>query len=98
VSSSCRVSFTDGAGVTHSVTLAAGSLYEAAVRGIAEFKRTGFALAEIGPATRLTVTVETPTTAHELPVSKLQAWLDTNGKTPREQAIKVTLRQLLGRM
>lgn len=24
-------------------------------------------------------------------------WLDTNGKTPREQAIKVTFRQLLGR-
>jgi hypothetical protein len=30
-------------------------------------------------------------------VGKLQSWLDTNGKTPREQATKVTLRQLLGR-
>jgi hypothetical protein len=34
----------------------AESVYEAAARGVAEFKRTGFALAEIGPATRLTIT------------------------------------------
>jgi len=84
--------------VTHSVTIAAGSLYEAAARGVAEFKRTGFALAEIGPGTRLTITVEGPSTAHELAVSKLQSWLNTNGKTPREQAMKVTLRQMLGRI
>jgi hypothetical protein len=41
--------------------------------------------------------VEPPATTHELSVGKLQAWLATNGKTPREQATKVTLRQLLGR-
>lgn len=95
MASSCRVSFTDGAGVTHTVTIAAGSLYEAAARGIAEFERTGFALAEIGPVTRLIVTVEPPTTSHELTVAKLQSWLNANGKTPAEQAVKVTLRQLL---
>jgi hypothetical protein len=82
---------TGGAGLTHAVTVAAESLYEAAARGIAEFKRTGFALAEIGPATRLTITVESPRTEHELPVAKLDSWLATNGKTPREQAMKVTL-------
>jgi hypothetical protein len=37
VSSTCRVSFTDGADVTHTVTVSASSLYEAAVLGIAEF-------------------------------------------------------------
>jgi hypothetical protein len=50
-----------------------------------------------GPGTRLTVAVEAPTTTHVLTVAKLQSWLDTNGKTPREQAAKVTLRQLLRR-
>jgi hypothetical protein len=39
-----------GVGVTHAVTVAAASLYEAAARGIAELKHTGFAVAEIGPA------------------------------------------------
>jgi len=97
VSSSCRVSFEDGAGMTHTVSVSASSLYEAAALALAEFKKSGFALAEVGPATKLTVTVEAPTTAHELSVRKLQAWLDTNGKTPREQAVKVTVRQILGR-
>jgi hypothetical protein len=97
VSSTCRVSFTDGADVTHTVTVCL-SLYEAAARGIAELKPSDFALASIGPATRLTISVEPLATTHELTVGKLQAWLDTNGKTLREQATKVTLRQLLGRV
>ena len=96
VGQSCRVSFTDGAGVTHSVTVAAASLYEAAARGIAEFKKSGFAFAAVGPGTRLTVSVEAPSTSHELPVAKLQNWLDTTGRTPAEQAVKVGLRQMLG--
>jgi hypothetical protein len=97
VSSICRVSFKDGAGMTHAVTVSASSLYEAAALGIAEFKRSGFAFAAVGTATRLTVSVMPPATTHEITVAKLQAWLDTNGKTPREQAQKVTLRQLLER-
>lgn len=96
VSSTCRVSFEDGAGMMHVVTVSASSLYEAAALGIAEFKRSGFAFTNIGPATRLTISVEPPAMTHQLSVAKLQAWLDTNGKTPREQARKVTLRQLLG--
>ena len=84
--------------MTHTVAVTATSLYEAAVRGVAEFKRNGFALVAVGPATRLTIAVESPTTTHELSVAKMQAWLDTTGKTPREQATKVTLRQLLGGM
>ena len=32
----------------------------------------------------LKVAVELPTTAHELSVAELQAWLDSNGRTPRE--------------
>ena len=98
VPSSCKVAFTDGAGVTHCVTIAASSRYEAAALALAEFKRCGFAIAMAGPATRLTVTVESPSTAHELTVSRLQAWLDTSGKTPREQAVKVRLRQCLSGM
>jgi hypothetical protein len=35
------VSFTDGADVTHTFTISASSLYEAAVLGIVEFKKNG---------------------------------------------------------
>lgn len=97
VSSICRVSFDDGAGVTHTVSVSASSLYEAAALAVAEFKRSGFAFAAVGPGTKLKVAVELPATTHELSVGKLQTWLESNGKTPREQAAKVTLRQLLGR-
>jgi hypothetical protein len=97
VSSSCRVSFDDGAGMTHTVSVSASSLYEAAALALAEFKRSGFALATVGPGTRLKIAVDAPSTSHEVSVARLQSWLDTNGKTPREQASKVTLRQLLGR-
>ena len=96
VSSACRVSFTDSAGVTHTVSVSASSLYEAAALGIAEFRRCGFAEAMVGPATRLRVAVVAPATAHELTVGKLRAWLDSSGKTPREQAVKVGLREILG--
>jgi hypothetical protein len=95
VSKSCNVAFTDGAGVTHSVSVVAASLYEAAAMALAEFKRCGFAMAMAGPATRLLVSVEAPSTAHELSVARLQAWLDASSKTPREGAVKVKLRQML---
>lgn len=92
---SCRVSFEDGAGVTHGVTVAASSLYEAAVLGIAEFRRCGFAVAQVGPGTRLKVAVEVPATVHEVSVSRVQTWLDSSAKSPRERAVKVRLRQIL---
>lgn len=98
VSSTCRVSFTDGAHMTHTVTVSASSLFEAAALGLAEFKRSGFALAAVGTATRLTVFLELPAATHVVSVPKLQAWLNSSGKTPREQARKVNLRQALGRI
>jgi hypothetical protein len=97
VPSSCQVSFDDGAGMTHTVKVSAGSLYEAAALALAEFKKSGFAFTAVGPGTRLRIAVEAPTTTHELTVDRLQSWLNSNGKSPREQAVKVGLRQLLGR-
>jgi hypothetical protein len=52
---SCSVSFTDTEGISHSVDIAASSLFEAAVLAMAEFRRHGFADATCGPGTKLTV-------------------------------------------
>jgi len=98
VSSTCRVSFDDGAGMTHTVSVSASSLYEAAALALAEFKKSGFALTAVGPATRLKVAVEAPATTHELSVGRFEAWLNASGRSPRDQAMKVTLRQMLGRV
>jgi hypothetical protein len=37
----------------------------------------------------LTVAIESPSTVHEIPMRKLAAWLETGGKSPNEQAVKV---------
>jgi hypothetical protein len=47
------------------------------------------------PATRLKVAVKSPATKHELTVAKLQSWLESSGRIPNQQALKVRLRELL---
>jgi hypothetical protein len=64
----CLVSFTDSAGVQHSVEVAAGSLYEAAVLALADFRRDPLVEIEPGPCTRLKVAVKAPSTEHEVSV------------------------------
>ena len=63
---------------------------------IAAFRNCGFAEGMVGPGTRLKIAVESPSTTHELPVAKLHAWLQGNGRSPQEQALKTKLRQALG--
>ena len=93
----CIVSFTDSDGIQHAVEVAASSVNEAAALGICEFRRCGFTADAPGPATRLTVTVKVPATSHEVRVSKIEAWLQTAGKSPNEQAMKTRLQELIGR-
>jgi hypothetical protein len=97
VPSSCRVSFTDTEGITHTAVVTASSLYEAAALGVAEFRRCGLIDALPGPVTMLSVAVDSPGTRHDVPMRKLTAWLEASGRSPREQAVKVTLREILGR-
>ena len=78
--------------VTHTVTVPAASLYEAAALGVAEFRRCGMIDAEPGIGTTLSIRVEAPATEHELPVAKLMAWLEGGGRSPAEQALKARLR------
>jgi hypothetical protein len=94
---SCRVSFTDASGVTHTVKITAASLFEAAILGLAELRRCTMVEDAPGPAAKFTIAVESPCTVHEVPMQKLTAWLESNGKSPAEQAVKVRLREALRR-
>jgi len=93
----CRVSFTDTEGIIHTAVVPASSLYEAAALALAEFRGCGLVEALPGPVTRLTVAVASPSTIHDIPMSKLTAWLASGGKSPKEQALKVRLRETLDR-
>jgi len=91
----CLVSLTDSESIQHAVEVSASTLYEAAALAIAEFRRCGFTDHAPGPATRLTVTVKAPATSHEVRLSKIEAWLQSGGRSPNEQALKARLRELL---
>ena len=90
----CLVSFTDSEGIRHSVEVTASTLYEAAVLAISQFRSCGFTANAPGPATRLTVAVKQPSTAHEVQWGKVETWLQSAGK-PNEQGLKNRLRKLL---
>jgi hypothetical protein len=40
--------------------------------------------------------VKTPATSHEVRLSKIEAWLESDGRSPNGQALKVRMRELLG--
>jgi hypothetical protein len=90
----CVVSFADSEGIEHAVQVSAASLYEAAVTAMAEFRRGGFAEANFGPATRLTIRVKAEA-EHTVSVGKVKAWLDGGARSPTERLQKDRLKQLL---
>jgi hypothetical protein len=91
----CNVSFTGTDNIVHAVEVSADTLYEAAVLALAEFRKGWLVEVLPGRVTRLTVTVKLPATSHELTVGKLEDWLASGGKSPKEQVEKNRLKELL---
>jgi hypothetical protein len=96
-SHACTVSFEDAEGVQHAVEVSASTLYEAVALALAEFRRVQLAECAPGPMTELSVTVKPPMETHRVRVRQFHQWLECNGKTPAEQALKARLREVLGR-
>lgn len=92
----CIVSFTDADSLRHSVEVSAGSLYEAAALGLRAFRNSDLT-EKIGMAGAKVLRVEAKaeTETHEVELRKLTEWVETQGRTPREQALKVRLREAL---
>ena len=63
---------------------------------MAEFKRCGLIDAHPGNATLLSVTVKSPTTTHEVSMSKLESWLTAGARSRKEQIVKQRLREVTG--
>ena len=90
VSRVCQVSFQDPHGMRHSVEVTATSLYEAAVLAIKAFQDSDLSdAARPGTRTTLKVTLRRDTESHEANVGEVEQWLSSQGKTPKEQALKV---------
>jgi phosphatidylserine/phosphatidylglycerophosphate/cardiolipin synthase-like enzyme len=94
---SCRVTCRDIDGVEHTVELTADSLYEAVARGLAVFRNADW-VSQIGSGqTTITVAVKQPEIEHKVRMRDFQAWLESNGRSPAEMAVKSRLRELLSK-
>lgn len=89
---SCRVPYQDADGIRHSVEVTAETLYEAAVLGMTALRAAGWINA---PSLTIEVKVKAPETTHSISNAVLNAWLSRVGKSPREQALKTRLLELL---
>jgi len=87
----CIVSYVDLDGVRHSVEVEAEGLFEAAVLGIAAFRKHDFTPAGL---TKLEVEVRSSIT-HTVTVKKVEEWLQRGVRTPKEAVLKERLRALL---
>ena len=89
----CIVSYVDMDGVRHSVEVQAEGLYEAAVLGIAAFKKHDLELHPAGMA-QLEVEVRSSIT-HTVAVRTVHEWLKRGVMNPKEAVLKERLRALL---
>lgn len=91
----CTVSFKAATGISHSVDVEAGTLYEAAALGLSRLQSDGW-VEGLGPGSRLEITVREPGTHHVLSVQQLQKWLNSVTPSPVDVLRKAKLKNLLG--
>lgn len=80
----CIVSFVDLDGLRHSVEVQPDGLYEAAVLGLAAFKKNN---CQPGSAVQLDVEVRS-SIVHSVPVQKVTKWLARGVNSPKEAILK----------
>lgn len=93
---SCRVLLIDPqSDGTFSTEVLAESKFEAAVRALAVFRQEPWCQEPLEEAAYLEVFVKAPEVRYRVKLSDLKAWLDQQGRSPREAAQRQALKQLL---
>jgi hypothetical protein len=88
----CAVSFVDAIGMTHTVTLEARSLFEAAAAGLEIFRQAEWT----GPADHSRLDIRTEDGKKlAVTLADLRKWAARNPKSPAEQILKTRLNGLL---
>jgi hypothetical protein len=83
--------------VEHTVEVSADSLYEAVGRGLAALKDADWS-GDIGHGqTTITVVVKQPEVEHKVRMRDFEAWLESNGRSSAEMALKSRLRELVNK-
>jgi hypothetical protein len=93
---SCTVSYKELQDIEHAVQMTAETLYEAAALGLAAFRKADlFGGGTPARHAQLTIRVSAPVTIHTVSLLKLTEWLANHGRSPKEQAMKARLNELL---
>jgi hypothetical protein len=91
----CRVKYTDSEGIEHGVIVEAESLFEAAVIGLSRLQSSFWDENSVLDGYQIVVEVfETPT-VHAVKLATVKRWLQAHGRSPKEEAKKSRLRQLI---
>jgi hypothetical protein len=85
----CQVSFTDGRGVRHAVEVHATSVLEAAALGVKTIRDTG--VLDDDGTFDIVVEIRT-TTRHQVAWARVQDWLESSSRSPKEKLLKESLR------
>jgi hypothetical protein len=85
---SCLVSLKALDGTTHSITVSAATLFEAAAAAVAAFRQEQWAADSLTPNATLRVEVHLPPVVHEVPFKALERWMKTPSTSPREEMVK----------
>jgi hypothetical protein len=84
----CVVSVADAAGLTHSITVQAGTLFEAAAAALAAFREQGWAADALTPYAVLMIEVPRPSVIHKVPIQAVERWQGSPSTSPKELLAK----------
>lgn len=91
----CVVKLRDDEGVEHAVQVLAASLYEAALVALQQFRRSDWSREVALDAALLQVEVWQAPTMYKIKVEDLEKWLERKGGSPRDVALRHTIRSRL---
>ena len=88
----CRVSVTDLEGTTHSVSVKASTLFEAAAEAISTFRQEQWAVRALTENAILRIEVQVPPVIHDVPLKAVERWRNGPSASPKEYSAKKRLR------
>src|SRR6202790_3893544 len=93
---SCKVTLTDMEGVSHTVEVTAGTLYEAVALGMAAIRTDEWVTGIAQGLNAVKVRVMNVPVEHEVRLMDFTKWLDRSGGSPREISDRKRIKSILG--